>query len=271
MNFANLNGVNIHYQVIGPVGKRPTIVFANSLGTDFRIWRDVIVGLAGDYAFIMYDKRGHGLSDVGEYPYIMEDHIDDLVGLLDMLEVKEAIICGLSVGGLIAQGVHAHRPDLVKALILADTGHKIGNDDMWRDRISAVAEEGIESISEGILERWFTESFRSPDNPAFAGYRNMLERTPDAGYIGTADAIRQTDYTEQAGLIDVPTLCIVGEHDGATPPALVQELADLIPNAQCEVIANAGHLPCIEQPEIMVHIMQKFLKTVLAQPAASVH
>jgi 3-oxoadipate enol-lactonase len=63
LQFAHLNGVTIHYQVIGAAGK-PLIVFANSLGTDFRIWRDVIVRLVGDYAVICYDKRGHGLSSI---------------------------------------------------------------------------------------------------------------------------------------------------------------------------------------------------------------
>ena len=65
MQFAELNDVNLHYQVIGSPASRPLLVFANSLGTDFRIWRDVIVRLAGDYAILTYDMRGHGLSGDG--------------------------------------------------------------------------------------------------------------------------------------------------------------------------------------------------------------
>ena len=78
MHFAKLNGVTLHYQVIGAPEDKPLLVFSNSLGTDFRIWRDVIFRLAGDYALLTYDKRGHGLSDLGETPYTMDDHIDDL-------------------------------------------------------------------------------------------------------------------------------------------------------------------------------------------------
>lgn len=104
MQFIDIGGVTLHYQLIGGPADKPAIVFVNSLGTDFRIWRDVIVRLAGDFPIVTYDKRGHGLSDVGAAPYAMEDHVGDLEALLDHLNVKSAIICGLSVGGLIAQG-----------------------------------------------------------------------------------------------------------------------------------------------------------------------
>ncbi|YBV94913.1 3-oxoadipate enol-lactonase (plasmid) [Phyllobacteriaceae bacterium JZ32] len=259
MQFARINGITLHYQIIGAPAEKPVIVFANSLGTDFRIWRDVIVRLAGDFAILTYDKRGHGLSDIGNAPYSIEDHVGDLIGLLDHLSVRDAVICGLSVGGMIAQGLYARRPDLVRALILCDTGHKIGTADIWNTRITAVEEKGIESIADGVLERWFTPSFRSEANPAFKGYRNMLIRQPVAGYTGTCAAVRDADYTEAAGRIAVPTICIVGDQDGSTPPDLVLELAKLIPRARYEVIANAGHIPCVEQPEALTAIIRAFL------------
>lgn len=258
LQFANLNGVTLHYQLIGAPEGKPVIVFVNSLGSDFRIWRDVIIRLAGDFAIVTYDKRGHGLSDVGAAPYTMDDHIADLEALLDMLDVGSAIVCGLSVGGLIAQGLTAKRPDLVSALILCDTGHKIGTEALWNGRIEAIESNGIESISNAILERWFTEKFRTEQPDALAGYRNMLCRTPAAGYAGTAAAIRDTDYTAQAAAIHVPTLCIVGEEDGSTPPELVAELAKLIPNARYQPIPGAAHLPCIEQPVVMTDAIRAF-------------
>ncbi len=259
MQFTRVNGVTLHYQLIGAPEGKPAMVFINSLGTDFRIWRDVLVRLAGDVAVVTYDKRGHGLSDVGDAPYSMDDHIGDLEALMDMLKLQNAVICGLSVGGLIAQGLFQRRPDLVRGLILCDTGHKIGNDELWNARIEAIERAGIASIADPILERWFTEKFRTEEQEALAGYRNMLCRTPAAGYAGTAVAIRDTDYTEQAGHIDVPTLCVVGEEDGATPPELVGELARLIPGARYQPIPAAGHLPCIEQPVVLTDAIRAFL------------
>src|SRR5690606_4706220 len=146
VQFATVNDVILHHQLIGGPANRPVIVFSNSLGTDFRIWRDVIVRLAGDFPIVTYDKRGHGLSDLGQVPYSIDDHVQDLAALLDRLDVKNAVICGLSVGGMIAQGLAAKRPDLVRALVLCDTAHRIGTADMWNARIESIETKGIESL-----------------------------------------------------------------------------------------------------------------------------
>ncbi|KAA0690967.1 3-oxoadipate enol-lactonase [Neorhizobium sp. P12A] len=260
MQFARINDVTIHYQLIGGPADKPVIVFSNSLGTDFRIWRDVIVRLAGDFAIVLYDKRGHGLSDVGQVPCTIEDHASDLAGLLDMLSVKQAIICGLSVGGLIAQSLYQRRPDLVRALILCDTAHKIGTAEAWNTRIAAIRENGIASITDGIMARWFTSAFRRPENIAYAGYCNMLERQPVEGYIATCEAVRDADFTEAAAKIAVPTICVVGDQDGSTPPDLVLSLARLIPDARYEVIKDAGHIPCVEQPEALTSVIRAFIE-----------
>lgn len=262
MQFAYLNNVAIHYQTIGAPAGKPVIVFANALGTDFRIWRDVIVRLAGDFAIVTYDKRGHGLSDIGETPYSMDDHVSDLEALLDHLQIRDAIICGLSVGGVIAQGLYARRKDLVRGLILCDTAPKIGDADGWNARIRTVTDSGIAALADGILEKWFTPSFRSAGNGEFAGYRNMLTRTPVEGYAGTCAALRDVDYTREAGLIGVPALCVVGDQDGSTPPELVLAMAKTIPGANYEVISDAGHLPCVEQPETLVAVMRAFVSTL---------
>lgn len=258
MQFATINGVTLHYQLIGAPEGKPVLVFSNSLGTDFRIWRDVIVRLVGDFAIVTYDKRGHGLSDIGESPYRIDDHVADLAGLLDHLSVRDAIICGLSVGGLIAQGLYAVRPDLVRALILCDTAHKIGTAELWNARIEAIEQGGLESIADQVMERWFTAAFRDEEAEALAGYRNMMCRTTASGYAGTAAAIRDADFTHQASVIDVPTMCLVGDQDLSTPPELVGELAKLIPDARYQVIPKAGHLPCIEQPEVFTDALRAF-------------
>ncbi|QFY63642.1 3-oxoadipate enol-lactonase (plasmid) [Rhizobium grahamii] len=263
MQFARINDIAIHYQLIGAAADKPVIVFANSLGTDFRIWRDVIVRLAGDYAIVLYDMRGHGLSDVGQVPYSMQDHASDLIGLLDLLAVKQAFICGLSVGGLIAQALYEQRPDLVRGLILCDTAHKIGTTESWNSRIATVASKGIGSIVDGVMKLWFTPAFRRPENTAYHGYCNMLVRQPLEGYIATCEAIGDADYTVAATRIGVPTICIVGDQDGSTPPELVQSTAKLIPNARFEIIRDAGHIPCVEQPEALTAVIRAFIDFAL--------
>ncbi len=259
MQFAEINNITLHYQVLNaPVGK-PVMVFVNSLGTDFRIWRDVIVDLAGEFAMIAYDKRGHGLSSTGKSPYSMDDHVADLEALLAHLDVRQAIICGVSVGGMIAQGLAAKRPDLVSALVLCDTGHKIGTSKMWDDRIEAIGECGIEELADGILERWFSPDFHENQPAALMGYHNMLVRQTVEGYTGTCAAIRDADLTDAARSIRVPTLCVVGDQDGSTPPELVRELSRLIEGSEFEIIEGAGHLPSIEQPDALCALIRKFV------------
>lgn len=269
MQFAEVNGVTLHYQTIGAAKGKPLVVFINSLGSDFRIWRDVIVEMAGNAALLTYDKRGHGLSSVGAAPYTMGDHVDDLIALLEYLSVESAVLCGVSVGGMIAQGVCARRPDLVSSLVLCDTGHRIGTVEMWNERIEMIEEGGIAALAEPILERWFTPDFRENRRAELEGYRNMLTRQPAEGYTGTCAAIRDADFTQDAANIAVPVLCVVGDQDGSTPPALVEELAGLISGARFEVIADAGHLPSIEQPKKLASLIKGFLTANAATPAES--
>lgn len=259
MAFARVNGVVIHHEVRGPAGA-PVIAFANSLGTDFRIWDAVAARLDDAYRLVFYDKRGHGLSESTPAPYSMSDHVEDLSALLDHLGVGRAAVVGLSVGGLIAQGLAALHPEKVAALVLSDTAHKIGTEAMWNDRIAAVTGNGIASIADAIMQRWFTPGYRSPDNPDFVGYTAMLTRTDIDGYAGTCAALRDADLTESTRALKVPTLLIVGDQDGSTPPDLVRSTAALIKGSEFRIVEGAGHLPCIEKPDAVASLIRGFLQ-----------
>jgi 3-oxoadipate enol-lactonase len=162
---------------------------------------------------------------------------------------------------MIAQGLAALRPDLVERLVLSDTAHKIGNEELWNARIDAVTKGGIASISDQIMERWFTPAYRDPDNADFAGYTAMLTRTSIDGYAGTCAALRDADLTESTRALKVPVLCVVGDQDGSTPPDLVRSTAALIDGARFEIIKDAGHLPCIEQPTETAAMIRDFLQS----------
>lgn len=248
MKHLKLGDVAIHYQTVNLTAKKPVIAFANSLGTDFRIWDAVIEELGDRFGYVLHDKRGHGLSDCGAAPYSIETHADDLIGLLDHLNVDRAIIWGLSVGGMIAQSVFNKRADLARALILSNTAHRMGSADMWSARIDGVRTHGLSGLVDPIMERWFTSAFRRTDNPLYSVSRNMLARQSPDGYCGTCDALRHADFTDVARTIAVPTLCVAGDQDGAAPPDLVKSLADLIPSSAFVEIASCGHIPCVEQP-----------------------
>lgn len=259
MKFAEIDGVMLHYHVEGRQDGL-CLVFINSLGTDLRIWDEVVSHFGHRFRMVRYDKRGHGLSDCPSGPYSIRDHANDLAGLLTYLKIKETILIGISVGGMIAMNLAARHPEIARALILCDTGTRIGTADMWNQRINTLRQDGMESLGDAILQRWFTTAFAAQRPADYWGYYYMLTRTPVAGYTATCEAIRDADLTDSARMIRTKTLILGGTEDMATPPDLVRELARTLPDARLELIEQAAHLPCIEQPEAMVAAIRRFLQ-----------
>lgn len=259
MQIFDAGDVRLHYRVEGPADGAP-VVFANSLGTDLRLWDPILPLLPKGLRIIRYDKRGHGLSSVPSGPYSMGALISDCEKLLDHLEVRNCVFVGLSIGGMIAQGLAIKRLDMIRAIVLSNTAAKIGNPTMWNDRISAVNENGIEGLADSVMERWFSNEFRA--KPEMELWRNMLVQQASDGYTGCSAAISGTDfYTPTSGL-RLPCLGIAGAEDGATPPDLVRETTDLIPGSKFHLIRRAGHLPCVERPEEYASILTDFLTGV---------
>lgn len=257
MQICDLKDLQIHYCEDGdPLGA--PVVFANSLGTDLRLWDKVIPLLPQSLRLIRYDKRGHGLSSCPPGPYAMGALVRDAERLLDALNVREAVFVGLSLGGLIAQGLAVKRLDQIRAMVLSNTAVKIGTAEMWNQRIAAIRENGIESIADATMERWFSKAFRA--TPELHGWRSMLARQPVEGYTGCCAAIAGTDFITPTSGLTLPTLAIAGSEDGATPPDLLRETAEIIKGCRFHLIRGAGHLPCVEKPAEYARVLTDFLK-----------
>ena len=259
MKIFDTGDVRLHYRVDGPEDGAP-VVFANSLGTDMRLWDPILPMLPDGLRIIRYDKRGHGLSSCPPAPYSMGALITDVERLLDFLGVRQCVFVGLSIGGMIGQGLATKRLDLVRAMVLSNTAAKIGNPDMWAERIATVEKDGIESLADAVMERWFAADFRA--RPELERWRNMLVRGEDAGYAGCCAAISGTDFYTPTASLRLPLLGIAGSEDGSTPPDLVRETIDLVPGSKFHLIRKAGHLPCVEQPREYAGVLSDFLKGV---------
>lgn len=261
MNAVKINGQVMHFRVDGPESGAP-VLLANSLGTDLRVWDHMLAQMPCELRFIRYDKRGHGLSEGPDAPYFMGDLVKDAGSLLDHLNIKNAVVVGLSIGGMIAQGLAAERPDLVKAMVLMDTGAKIGTPGMWEERVAALRDIGLVGMADAVLERWVSKSFREEKPEELALWRSMLTRTTTQGYAGCALAIAETDLRDSTARLTLPTMAIAGSEDGATPPDLVRETAALIDGASFHIIRGAGHLPCVEEPTQTAALITRFLEEV---------
>lgn len=257
LQFAAVGGVTLHYKVDGP-DNGASLVFINSLGTDLRIWDGVVGQFTGKFRVIRYDKRGHGLSDSLPGPYTLADERADLTGLLQYLGVSSPIVAGVSVGGMIAVDFAAHHP--VAALVVCDSARRFATAAFWNDRSAAIRREGMAAVAPRLAPRWFAPDFAEREPAAYQGYVNMLARMPADGYIATCELLAQADVTERAGRVQAPALVVGGAQDMSSPPDVVRALAEVLPDAQFDVIEGAGHLPCVEQPQALAQLMTDFFE-----------
>jgi 3-oxoadipate enol-lactonase len=163
---------------------------------------------------------------------------------------------------LIAQALALSYPERVRALVLCDTGARIGSVESWDQRIAAVRADGLHGLESAMMERWFSKEFHERRGVDVRGYSNMLVRTTADGYIGTCYALRDADFRQTVSRIKCRTLVLCGAQDIATPPELGQELSRSIPGAEFSLVENAGHLSCVEQPEKLMDRMTRFFREV---------
>ena len=258
MNFVRIKQNLLHYRLSGPSGA-PALVFANSLGTDARIWDAVIKRFDNRYRCLSYDKRGHGLSDAPPGDYRLDDHLDDLEGLLGHVGIDSAVVVGVSIGGLIAQGFTLRAPERVAGLVLCCTAPRLGDAALWSARMDAARTTGLGPMADGIMERWFSPQFRAEQPDEMAGWRNLFLRTDPAGYAATCATLRDADLSGEVPAIGAPTLVVAGSDDLAAPVALVRNCL-AIPGARLEVLEGVGHIPSIEQPEQLARLIDDFLE-----------
>ena len=239
----------IAYRVDGPAD-RPAVVFSNSLGTGHRLWDRQLPAVVDDFRVVRYDACGHGDSHLLRGPVTIARLAQDLLALLDHLEIDRALVCGCSLGGVIALWLAAHRPDRLTGAVLANTGAKVGTDESWNTRIAAVRAGGTAAVRDQVVGRFLTPEFRARDPETTSLIRGMLEATNPDGYIAACEALRESDLRADAASVRVPVLVIGSERDQSTPPALSHELHASIQGSELVMIPDAAHLSNVEQPAL---------------------
>ncbi len=259
MPVADLQNVQLWYQIDGDADGAP-IVLSHALGTDLSIWDDVVARLPAGLKILRYDLRGHGASPAPTPPYSMGALVRDAEQLLDHLNIRDCVFVGLSVGGMIAQGLAVKRLDQIRALVLSNTAAKIGSPEIWKRRISTTQTQGIAAIVDDTLDRWMSRQMRN--SPAADRLRAKLLATSPEGYAGCCAAIAGTDfYTPTSGL-RLPVLGLAGTEDRSTPVDLVRETVDLVPGSQFTMLRPAGHLPMVENPDRYAQALVAFLTEI---------
>jgi 3-oxoadipate enol-lactonase len=254
---ATIDGAQFNYRFDGPQ-EAPVLVLSNSLGTNYDMWLPQMDAYASRYRVLRYDSRGHGQSAVTPGPYTIEQLGRDVIALLDALDIERAHFCGLSKGGMVGMWLGVNAPRRINRLVLCNTAAKIGTAEIWNARIDAVRRGGMAAVADTVVERWFTEGFRTRDPAAVARVRQMLLDTPPDGYAACCAAVRDMDQRATIAHISHPTLVIAGAHDGVTSPADTRPIAEAVPGARY-VELDASHLSNVEQASRFTEAVLGFL------------
>lgn len=258
MPFIDIKDLRMHYQLDGPAAAG-TLVLSNSLGTNLSLWEPQLLTFAKDFRVLRYDSRGHGQTSATPGEYSVELLARDVLRLLDALKFDRVHFCGLSIGGMTGMWLAVNAPERLNKLVLCNTAPKIGNADGWNARIKTVREGGTKSVSDAVVERWFTPDFRAKNPDVVAKTKAMIDGTSTDGYTGSCAAVRDSDFWAKVGEIKAPTLVIAGTHDAAVPPADAKKLAHAIPGARYAEL-SAAHISNIENAARFTAEVSAFLK-----------
>jgi 3-oxoadipate enol-lactonase len=238
----------------------PVLLLLNSLGTDLSMWDQQVDVWAATRRVVRFDQRGHGRSDVPPPPYTVERFGRDAVTVLDAYGSDQADVCGLSLGGLVALWLAGRAPERVRRAVFADTAARVGTEDGWRERAATVREEGMASVTDLVLARFFSPAFRASGAPAVGALERTLRTAAVDGYTGSCEALAVADLTALAREVRAPSLVLVGTADEATPPSDAEVLHRLLRDSRLVELPGAGHLANLEQPERFAELVLGFLE-----------
>lgn len=253
-----VQGITLHYE---EHGQGLAIVFVHAFPLNSQMWNPQISALAPDFRLIIPDLRGFGTSEVPAGPYTMEIFADDLAALLDQLEISQAVICGLSMGGYIAFAFLRRHAERVRALVLADTRATADIEParVTREANAQLAEtHGARAIADQMLVSLLTTD---ASQELRAHVRSIIEHNNPNGIAGALRGMAlRSDSTELFSQIKVPTLLLVGDQDSLTPPSEMQSMREAIAHSDMIVIPGAGHISNLENPTAFNVALRDFLR-----------
>ena len=262
----------LNVAVQGPVdGSGVPVVLSHALGANLHLWDGFAAQLAAQgHPVLRYDHRGHGGSAVPACPYTMDDLVDDTARLLREWGRGPVVFVGLSMGGMVGQGLAVRHPELVKGLVLANTSAQYPEaaKAVWAGRIATVEAQGLEAVVDATMERWFCAAYRGAHPDVVAGFRAMVLRNDAAGYMASCHAVANVDWLGRLGELTCPTLIIAGERDLGAPVAMSQAMAERIAGAELVVLADAAHISVVEQPAAFARHLDAFLARLPADCGA---
>lgn len=246
-------------------GRGRPVVLSHALGMDVHLWDGLARSLAAQSCEVLrYDHRGHGQSAAPAGPYSMDDLVDDAARVVREWGRGPVVWVGLSMGGMVGQGLAARHPDLVQALVIANSTswYPQAAHAMWAQRIAAVEAQGLAAIADAVMGRYFHEDFRAAYPEVEAHARATLLRTDPQGYVACCHAVAKVDWRAALPTLACPVLVIAGARDQGAPVAMSEAIVQARPGAQLVVLENASHISVMEEPQAFEQTLREFLATL---------
>lgn len=237
------------------------IVMSHALGLDMSLWDSLAPALAATHPVLRYDHRGHGGSAHPAGPYSLDQLVDDAARLISEWGRGPVVFVGLSMGGMVGQGLALKHPQLLRGLVLANTTSQYPSaaQDMLAQRIAAVEQGGMAAVVDMVMGRYVHADFAAQHPARTAALRAQVLRADPASYVASCHAIKHVDWLGQLPKLSCPTLVIAGGRDVSTTPAMAETIANAIPGAQLKLMADASHLSVVEQPAEFEALLQTWL------------
>ncbi|WP_209123727.1 alpha/beta fold hydrolase [Alkalihalobacillus sp. BA299] len=212
--------------------------------------------LANEYELVIPDLRGHGESETTEGISI-ENFAKDILLLLDFLKIESAHICGLSMGGIVAQELYRQAPDRCRSLILASTLHYVP--DHLGKSIMNIRKYRMQKLPIALQKQISARScFYSWNSNMFEHFSNYHRPKPTA-YLKSVEACLKVDYRKLLSEIKVPTLIIGCQYDAIVPLWAQILMHKRIPNSDLFIFRRVGHIAKLEAPEQFNKVLRAFL------------
>lgn len=247
-------------------GAGKPVVLSHALGLDMGMWDGLAARLAAGelgtrHEVLRHDHRGHGGSAVPAGPWSMDDLVDDAARLIREWGRGPVTWIGLSMGAMVGQGLAIRHPELVSRLVLANTTSQYPQAAQagWSQRIATVQSQGMAAVADLVVERYLHPDFRAAQPAATQAIRSTILRNDPIGYAASCAAVAGVDWLDRLSTITCPTLVISGARDAGAPPSMGQAIAERIPGARLEIIADASHLSVLETPAAFDSLLKRFL------------
>jgi 3-oxoadipate enol-lactonase/4-carboxymuconolactone decarboxylase len=260
MPFAHNAGARLYWKLDGEA-HLPPLLLLNSIGTDMGSWDRALPHLLPQFRILRMDARGHGASDATPGDYSLALLAEDACAVMDAAGIASAVICGVSLGGMIAMTLALKAPDRIRALLAACTSPQM-DPASWGARLAAVQAGGMAAVADAALGRFFTPAFAKAHPEVVDSARAELTAMSATGYAGCGASIRDMSLMDEIAGIRVPTLVIGGALDVSTPfPEHGARIAAAIPGAKT-VLLEAAHLAQIEQPSAFASAVRRFVSSL---------